>query len=591
MGRPPVISGQVERVKSADRALDLLELLAARNDGITFQEVAAELNLPKSSAHGLLQTLVARGYAELSPGERRFRLGPKASALAWPAARSRFDHASALVAQIARVSGETAHLAELDGVHVRFRVSDEGHQRMRLVSPGSTAIPAHATAAGKALLATLSDDEIQERYAAAGLNAEALPQLTPRTTRRLSLLQRELDEVRRLGHAHDVEGYAEGVHCVAVALHGGAEPAGGGAAWGALSLSVATARLDPSRVRTLVGLLEDARRRLDVIQPDPTGSTPAAAPWRPGLVRVAWAMRQLGAAVLSEAYRAVSAHAAEAGADVMWANATTDECKQACDVAHLLDHRPDVLVLHPAHTVQSDALFRAAADAGIPAICFQRPARSDAFALFAGGNTYQVGEAQIEYVGARLGARGNVVLLEGDAYNDSARNLAEGSRRAFTRFPRMRLIADEVCPDWSAGHARRAIAELLDNGTTPRIDAIVCANDAMAGGAAEALAERGLTGRVVLVGHDGDHNALARLRAGAQDATFFQNPSTLAIETLRAAVALARGTLDISTLPRRSPAVSPPARPVAVLDVPYQRVTAGNLDVLGAYWSGVLAAP
>src|SRR6266508_6450801 len=137
MGRAPAINGKSERVKSADRALDLLELLAARRDGVTFQEVAAALEVPKSSAHGLLQTLVARGYADLPPGERRFRLGPSAASLAAPRARSLFDRASALVAEIARASGETAHLVELDGVHVRYRVSDEGQQRMRLVSPGS----------------------------------------------------------------------------------------------------------------------------------------------------------------------------------------------------------------------------------------------------------------------------------------------------------------------------------------------------------------------------------------------------------------------------------------------------------------------
>jgi ABC-type sugar transport system substrate-binding protein len=274
---------------------------------------------------------------------------------------------------------------------------------------------------------------------------------------------------------------------------------------------------------------------------------------------------------------------------VVWTNAATDERKQACDVAHLLAIRPDVLVLHPAHTVQSDALFRAAVDAGVPAICFQRPARSDAFALFAGGDTYAVGEAQIEHVAERLDGHGNVVLLEGDPYNDSARNLAEGSRRALSRFPGLRLVADEVCPDWSPVHARRAVAELLSDHGKLAIHAVVCANDAMAAGVAGALAERDRTGWIVLVGHDGDLGALERLRSGAQDATFFQDPSKLALETLGAAVALARGTLDVSTLPRRSPAVNPPARAVPVLDVPYLRITSGNAHVLGAYWHGLIA--
>src|SRR5688500_3627701 len=213
MGRAPAINGSSERVKSADRALDLLELLAAREDGLSFQEVAAALGVPKSSAHGLLQTLARRGYAELRPGERRFRLGRSAARLAArPSGEaSLLDRARDEVAALARATGEAAHLAELDGVYVRYRFSDEGGQRMRLVAPGGGLVPAHATAVGKALLAMLSDDEVRARYEAGGLDTEALPQLTRRTVRRLPLLLRQLAEVRRLGHAHDVGGYAEGV--------------------------------------------------------------------------------------------------------------------------------------------------------------------------------------------------------------------------------------------------------------------------------------------------------------------------------------------------------------------------------------------
>jgi hypothetical protein len=61
----------------------------------------------------------------------------------------------------------------------------------------------------------------------------------------------------------------------------------------------------------------------------------------------------------------------------------------------------------------------------------------------------------------------------------------------------------------------------------------------------------------------------------------------LGVETLRAAVALARREPLPQRLPRRRPAVNPPAREVPVLDVPYQRVTRDNVQVLETYWRGV----
>jgi ABC-type sugar transport system substrate-binding protein len=109
----------------------------------------------------------------------------------------------------------------------------------------------------------------------------------------------------------------------------------------------------------------------------------------------------------------------------------------------------------------------------------------------------------------------------------------------------------------------------------------------MAGAVARVLAARGLTGRVLLVGGDGTRAAAAALQAGTLDATVFHNPALLAEETLRAAAGLARGTLDLATRPRRSPATNPPSRPVAVLDVPYQVVSRESAAGLASFWAAV----
>lgn len=574
-------------VKSADRSLDILELLAAHPNGLTLGEMVDLLGWPKSSTHVLLRTLVGRRYVELDAGDRRHRIGLKAAELSagYVGSHGVLARARAAVGELAARSGETAHLAVLDGADVLHLASEESMHSMRLVSPLGGRIPAHATAAGKVLLAGLPDAEVARRVSEAGYDPGRLPRLTWRTVGTLVDLLRELAEVRRLGHAHDVEGYAGGVHSVAAPLLDA-----GGAVGAALSVSVPTPRLSERGLVDLATLVSGVATRVSS-----AGARSPVEPWGPGRVRVGWSMGSMLVPAYREMHRAVLGAADAQHADVVWCDAGEDEHTQACDVRHLLALRPDVLVLHPTHAVHAAALFRAAASAGVPTLCFQRPVRVDTFALFVGGDTFQEGVLQVSFVADRLGGRGNVILLEGDAYNDNARNLAEGCRRTLARSPGLRLLADEVCPLWSRAAAKEIAGELLDRhgpgGLNPAdgVHAVICANDDMAGGVAEALAERGWTRQVVLVGGDGDAEALERLRRGAQAATGFQDPRVLAQRALAAAVALARGPREAVTagLPRRSLLWHPPTRPVPTIDVPYELVTLANWRVLDAYWRSV----
>jgi len=574
-------------VKSADRSLALLEFLAARPDGATFAELALALALPRSSAHGLLHTLIARGYVELADPtaerDRRYRLGLRLAELSagYYRGHGALAHARAAVGQLARQTGETCHLVVLDGTEAVYLHAEESQHHVRLTSPVGRRLPARLTAAGKALLAGLSDAEVGRRFAEA--SAESL-----------DALLRELDEVRTLGHAHDVERVFPGVHCVAAPVRDAA-----GAHVAALSVSIPTPRLDDTRLAELARRVAAAAA---LVSESPTPSAvptlPAlpALPALPGLptlptlpppvkaeprrVRIGWAMAEMRHAFFSIIRREALAIAGAAGAELIWTNAATDETKQACDVAHLLDRGVDVLVLHPVHTLRADALFRAAAGRGVPSICFRRPARSDAFTLFAGGDTTREGEQQAEWVARALGGEGSVVILEGDPFNDNARNIAEGSRRALARHPRLRVVADEVCADWSDAVAERIAAGILAGGDT--VDAFVCANDGLARGAIAALDARGMAGKMLVVGGDGESRAVELIRRGSQHATLFHDPLALARETLHAALALGHGTLDVSRLPRRSPAVSPPSRPVPVVDVPFRLVTRENVGELEA---------
>src|SRR2546427_11549729 len=67
---------RVHPVKSAERVLDILELLAAEPKGLTLSRISDKLGIARSSAHGLVHTLLQRGYLNQEDATRKtFRLG------------------------------------------------------------------------------------------------------------------------------------------------------------------------------------------------------------------------------------------------------------------------------------------------------------------------------------------------------------------------------------------------------------------------------------------------------------------------------------------------------------------------------------
>ena len=70
-------------VRSVQRALDILELLADGRQGLTLTEFAARLDVPKSSVHALLHTLRRRGYISQDSGAGTFHLGLRLWELDW----------------------------------------------------------------------------------------------------------------------------------------------------------------------------------------------------------------------------------------------------------------------------------------------------------------------------------------------------------------------------------------------------------------------------------------------------------------------------------------------------------------------------
>jgi DNA-binding IclR family transcriptional regulator len=116
------------------------------------------------------------------------------------------------MAGLAETIGETVQCAVLDGTsNVYIHVNESGvDHRLVLQSRIGSRVPAYSTGLGKALLASLSDDELRRRFA-----DHNFQRFTPNTISNLDQLLEATEVVRREGFSTDDEEFTIGLRCIA----------------------------------------------------------------------------------------------------------------------------------------------------------------------------------------------------------------------------------------------------------------------------------------------------------------------------------------------------------------------------------------
>lgn len=243
----------VSKVKSAERALSLLDHVAEQGQ-VRFQDIV-EYGIPKSSAHGLLATLVSSGWLEYSEDTRQYQLGLHAWQVgqAYDGHRGLLEAAAPVMDELVLRMGETVQLARLEGIENVYIAIRQSPHPMRMASSVGMRLHSHATGIGKALLSTLPDGEAKRR-----LSAVALPRLTENTETEVEKLMHVIGRVRELGFAVDEEEFIAGCRCVAVPLTSDEET--GIAA--AISITMPTLRTDDSWPHGLYPALQGAREKI-----------------------------------------------------------------------------------------------------------------------------------------------------------------------------------------------------------------------------------------------------------------------------------------------------------------------------------------
>ncbi|MEM9871070.1 MAG: IclR family transcriptional regulator [Pseudomonadota bacterium] len=216
------------------KALDVLDLVAAQERPVRFSELLALSPHPKATLYRLVQNLTHLGMLRYdvdrqtyAPGLRLVRLAHAAwrqSSLA-PIARPHID-------SLSQTLGETVHLAQLDGGQVLYVDKRNAADPIEMFSQAGKVGPGYCTGVGKAMLAHLPDEALDNAMAQQAWFAH-----TAHTHTHPGTLRTELAEVRAEGVAYDREEHEPGIICVAAPILSET-----GRAIGALSVTTSTSR-------------------------------------------------------------------------------------------------------------------------------------------------------------------------------------------------------------------------------------------------------------------------------------------------------------------------------------------------------------
>lgn len=205
---------EIPGAQALRRGLSLLDLVADE-PGLRFSELADRSGLTKATAHRMLATLVEAGLLRVDERDQSYHLGFRLFEMAhrvW----DQFDLRSAAEPELERLrdlAGETVRLAILDGDEVLYVDQREALRTVRIGNGVGGRASAHASGAGKAILAHL-DPLIREQV----LNRLVLKRFTPNTIVDRAELVQQLDLTKARGYAVSIEEQHEGVNSVAVAI-------------------------------------------------------------------------------------------------------------------------------------------------------------------------------------------------------------------------------------------------------------------------------------------------------------------------------------------------------------------------------------
>jgi IclR family KDG regulon transcriptional repressor len=241
-------------VQSLERAFSILEEVARHREGIGLAELSKLVGLHNSTTFHLAKTMVSLGYMRQERDSKRYRVGRPLFALAASALDEieMVNLATPILEDLSRESGESGHFAVRMGDSVVVIARTSGAGAFQLTDRVGVVRPAHCTALGKIILASLRPDQLKRFLERVDLKPSTKKSITDPTA-----LLREITEIRRDAIAFDDGEFNAEVRCVAVPVYNFT-----GEVIGALGISGPIWRMTDQVLQSRAKLVQTAAKRL-----------------------------------------------------------------------------------------------------------------------------------------------------------------------------------------------------------------------------------------------------------------------------------------------------------------------------------------
>ncbi len=242
-------------VQSVERTFAIIEALSKTEKGAMLGELSSATDLNKSTVHRLLNSLILMGYVSKTSENSRYFLTMKMFEVGSRIIRetNHLENSKPYLIKLSSETGEAVHMVVQDGKDIVyiFKV-DSGNNSVRMSSRVGMRSPMYCTAVGKAILAHLSDDEVDKIW-----NESKVVSRTKNTITALDELKRQLEMIRENGYAVDDEENESGVMCVGASIIDYADKV-----VGAFSVSVPMIRMDTNRLKSISALVLKTRSEI-----------------------------------------------------------------------------------------------------------------------------------------------------------------------------------------------------------------------------------------------------------------------------------------------------------------------------------------
>ncbi|MFF4014468.1 substrate-binding domain-containing protein [Streptomyces sp. NPDC001843] len=217
------------------------------------------------------------------------------------------------------------------------------------------------------------------------------------------------------------------------------------------------------------------------------------------------------------------AEAKKLGVDLTVTDAQNDASQQANQLQNFTSSKFDAVIVNPVDSDAAGPSVRAADKANTPVIAVDRGVNKASVDALVASDNVAGGELAAKTIAEKLGGKGRIVILQGQAGTSAARERAEGFAKGLKAYPGIQVLAQQPA-DFDRTKGLDVMSNLLQ--AHPDVQGVIAANDEMALGAVKALGSK--AGKSVqVVGFDGTPDGLTAVKNGTLYASVAQQPTQL----------------------------------------------------------------